>query len=114
MGQPVVHFDIGCRDHARAEAFYSRVFGWQMERAQAVSRIDTGGQGINGRLTPMSRKPYHYVMLYVQVDDVKNHLDKVIAQGGTIVIPPVDSPDGTFACITDPDGNPIGLWKPKS
>jgi predicted enzyme related to lactoylglutathione lyase len=113
MGQPVVHFDIGCRDRDRSEKFYSSLFGWQFERSGPASMIDTGGSGINGHITPMNRRPYKYVMVYVQVDDVQSYIGKVAALGGSVLVPPVDSPTGTFACITDPDGNPVGLWKPK-
>jgi hypothetical protein len=29
------------------------------------------------------------------------------------LVPPVEIPTGTFAWFADPEGNTIGLWKPK-
>jgi hypothetical protein len=28
MGRPVIHFEIGCRDAAKTEQFYSKLFDW--------------------------------------------------------------------------------------
>lgn len=33
MGQPVVHFEIGCRDVPGGQQFYAQLFGWQMQAA---------------------------------------------------------------------------------
>jgi hypothetical protein len=68
----------------------------------------------NKRVRPAAPgEPYHYTMFYVQVDDVQGYLNKAGALGGKTLVPPVDIPTGTFAWLTDPDGNTIGLWKPK-
>ena len=39
--------------------------------------------------------------------------DKAGKLGGKTLVPPVEIPTGTFAWFADPDGNTIGLWKPK-
>ena len=49
----------------------------------------------------------------MQVDGVQGYLDKAGTLGGKTLVPPVDIPTGTFAWLTDPNGNTIGLWKPK-
>jgi len=51
--------------------------------------------------------------VYVQVDDLPAYLKKAESLGGKTLVPPVEIPAGTFAWFTDPDGNAIGLWKPK-
>lgn len=33
---------------------------------------------------------------------------------GKTLVGPIDIPDGSFAWFADPDGNTIGLWKPKA
>ena len=49
MGQPVVHFEIGCRDRARTEQFFGELFGWRIQRNGPASAIDTASQqGIPG------------------------------------------------------------------
>lgn len=114
MGQPVVHFEIGCRDVEKTEEFYSKLFDWKMQRAGLAAMIDTGGGGgINGHMTSLGHEPHHYTIFYVQVDDVKAYLEKAHSLGGKTLVPPVEIPTGTFAWFADPEGNTIGLWKPK-
>jgi uncharacterized protein len=47
------------------------------------------------------------------VDDPQAYLKRAEALGGKTLVPPVEIPTGTFAWFADPDGNAIGLWKPK-
>jgi predicted enzyme related to lactoylglutathione lyase len=114
MSQPVVHFEIGCRDLIRTVAFFSDLFGWKMQPAGPATMIDTGsGSGIHGHITNLGHEPHQYTIFYVQVDDVQAYLEKAEALGGKTLVPPVEIPTGTFAWIADPGGNTIGLWKPK-
>lgn len=32
MGHPVVHFEIGCKDSAKTQDFYAKLFGWKLHR----------------------------------------------------------------------------------
>jgi len=114
MGQPVVHFEIGCRDIAKAADFFSRLFGWQTENMGPAAMINTGAvSGIQGHISSLGNEPYNHTTFYVQVDDVQGYLDKAAALGGKTLVPPVDIPTGTFAWFARPEGNTIGLWKPK-
>jgi len=109
---PVVHFEIGCRDQAKTEHFFSELFGWKIQRNGPASDIETGAtQGIQGHITSLGHEPQHYTMFYVEVDDIRACLDKATSLGGKIVVPPVKIPTGTFAWFSDPDGNTIGLLK---
>ena len=115
MAHPVVHFEIGCRDAAKTHAYYEKLFGWKMEPAgPAVMIAADGPAGIGGHITALGHEPHNYVTFYVQVDDVKAHLEKATALGGKMLVPPVNIPTGTFAWFADPEGNTIGLWKPKT
>jgi len=114
MAQPVVHFEIGCRDIGKTANFFSQLFGWNMQAAGPATMINTGADtGIQGHISSLGHEPFHYTMFYVQVDDVKAYLDKVAALGGKMLVPPVEIPTGTFAWFADPEGNTIGLWKAK-
>jgi uncharacterized protein len=114
MGQPVVHFEIGCRDSSRTADFFSRLFGWQTQAMGPATMINTGaGSGIQGHITTLGHEPHHYTIFYVEVDDVQGYLDKATAMGGRMLVPPVEIPTGTFAWFADLEGNTIGLWKPK-
>ncbi len=114
MGQPVVHFEIGCRDSGKTQKFFSDLFGWTTQQYGPAAMIATGDEGgINGHITALGHEPYHYVTIYVQVDDVQEYLDKAGKLGGKTLVPPTEVPGaGHFAWMTDPDGNVIGLWKP--
>jgi predicted enzyme related to lactoylglutathione lyase len=114
MGQPVVHFEIGCRDSAKTADFFSGLFGWNMQAMGPATMINTGADsGIQGHISALGHEPHHYTVFYVQVDDVQGYLDKAGTLGGKTLVPPVEIPTGTFAWFADPDGNTVGLWKPK-
>jgi predicted enzyme related to lactoylglutathione lyase len=112
-GAPVVHFEIGCRDRAKTERFFADLFGWQIQQSGPASNIDAAGpHGIAGHITALGHEPQHYTIFYVEVEDVKACLDKAVALGGKVVVPPVKIPTGTFAWFADLDGNTIGLLQP--
>lgn len=114
MGQPVVHFEIGCRDIGKTGDFFASLFGWQMQAMGPATMVDTGaGSGIQGHISALGHEPHNYTTFYVQVDDVQAYLDKSATLGGKTLVPPVDIPTGTFAWFADPEGNTIGLWKAK-
>ena len=114
MSQPVIHFEIGCRDQAKTVVFFSQLFGWKMQPAGMATMINTGASsGIHGHITALGHEPEHYTIFYVEVDDVQAYLDKAEGLGGKTLVPPVEIPTGTFAWFSDPEGNTIGLWKTK-
>jgi len=114
MSHPVVHFEIGCRDKARTEEFYAKLFAWKLQPMGPATMIDTGAGGIAGHITSLGHEPHNFTHFYVQVDDVQAALDKAAELGGKTVVPPVTIPTGSFAWFADPDGNTVGLFKPNS
>ncbi len=113
MPNPVVHFEIGCRESARTQKFFADLFGWKIEPMGPAVMISTGSdEGIAGHITALGHEPHHYVLIYVEVDDIQAHLDKAESLGGKTVVPPTEVPGmGHFAWLSDLDGNTIGLWK---
>jgi predicted enzyme related to lactoylglutathione lyase len=106
---PVVHFEIGCRDRAKTARFFTDLFGWQIQEGPAGT-IDTGASlGIQGHITALGHEPQHYTIFYVEVDNAQAYLDKAVSLGGKVVVPPVKIPTGIFAWMSDPEGNTIGL-----
>ncbi|HXT73763.1 MAG TPA: VOC family protein [Candidatus Angelobacter sp.] len=112
MGNPVVHFEIGCRDSAKTQSFYAKLFGWKFEQAGPAAMINTGG-AVTGHITALGHEPHHYTIFYVEVENVQRYLDNAQLLGGKTLVPPVDIPTGTFAWMQDPEGNTVGLWKKK-
>jgi len=96
MGQPVVHFEIGCTDRARTGKFFGELFGWHIQTNGPAATIDTANQrGIPGHITSLGHEPQHYTIFYVEVDDVQDCLDKAASLGGKTLVPPVKIPTGT-------------------
>ena len=114
MGRPVVHFEIGCSDSARTQKFYHDLFDWKIESQGAAATIEAEPGGISGHITALGHPPHQYTTFYVQVDDVAATLKHAESLGGSILVPAVQIPTGTFAWMKDPEGNTIGLWKPKT
>lgn len=114
MPNPVVHFEIGCKDRPKTAKFFTDLFGWNIQENGPASTIDAVKDGIEGHITALGHEPFHYTMFYVQVDDVQAYLDKAVALGGKVVVPVVKLPAFTFAWMSDIDGNTIGLVKPAS
>jgi predicted enzyme related to lactoylglutathione lyase len=114
LPNPVVHFEIGCRDSDKTQEFFSKLFGWTMKSMGPAAMISTGSdEGIVGHITALGHEPHHYVTIYVQVDDIEAHLAKAGKLGGKTLVPATEVPGmGHFAWFADPDGNHIGLWKP--
>jgi predicted enzyme related to lactoylglutathione lyase len=50
----------------------------------------------------------------VQVDDIVAYLAKAQTLGGKKLAGPIEIPSGTFAWMSDPEGNLIGMFKPKA
>ncbi|MFQ5739097.1 MAG: VOC family protein [Acidobacteriota bacterium] len=114
MGRPVVHFEIGCKDKAKMDSFYSKLFEWSIEDIGPASMISTGTDvGIEGHITALGHEPHHYVTFYVEVENLQAYLEKAHQLGGQTLVPPTEVPDsGYFAWLADPEGNTVGLWEP--
>ena len=82
MGNPVVHFEIGCRDSKKTQEFYSNLFDWKLEAMGPAVMINTG-EAVAGHITALGHEPHHYTIFYVQVDDVQACLDQAKARRHT-------------------------------
>src|SRR5690349_18742354 len=110
-GNPVVHFEIGCKDLKSITEFYSKLFGWTPTSIPMASLLQTNSiEGIQGHITSLGHEPHNYTIFYIQVKDIKESLMQIEAAGGKKMIGPVPLPDGKqFAWFKDPEGNMAGL-----
>jgi predicted enzyme related to lactoylglutathione lyase len=110
-GNPVVHFEVGCKDLEKTTAFYTGLFGWAPTPVPMASLLNTlSPEGIQGHITALGHEPHRYVTFYIQVDDIIDSLGRIEKAGGKKLIGPVPLPDNKqFAWFTDPEGNMIGL-----
>jgi predicted enzyme related to lactoylglutathione lyase len=112
--------DLSSADPTASRAFYSSLFGWDVEAnpdpqygGYALARI--GGQdvaGIGPRQSPEAPTAW---MLYLGTHDAEALATNVQACGGNIIAPPFDVADqGRMAVFQDPSGAFISAWQPKA
>lgn len=118
MPNPIVHFEISGRDDKRSQDFYCKLVDWKIQVDPDINHgiVDTGTRqngGIDGGIFQAPEGVTPSVTFYVQVDDLQKYLDKAVAMGARVTMPPTQiSPEiGWCAMFTDPDGNSIGLFK---
>jgi predicted enzyme related to lactoylglutathione lyase len=117
VGAPVAWFEIAGPDPRSLIDFYTELFEWSVgdsgDPGYALVDTGSGGDAIAGGIAA-SQSPDDRggVTIYMKVDDLQAHLDKVAKLGGSVVVPPTDLPGdfGRFALFTDPAGNTVGLW----
>jgi predicted enzyme related to lactoylglutathione lyase len=114
MPNPVVHFEVLGKDADALSRFYGDTFDWEMQSAMpSYSIVKTGAEGgIAGGVGAGPEGSSGHVTFYIEVEDLPAALEKVAANGGSTVQPPMEVPDGpTIALFADPEGHVIGLVK---
>ena len=112
----IIWFEIPADDPARAQKFYSSLFGWKINPFPGATdywHIDTGG----GDDTPdggmiVRKHETQPITNYVNVPSVTRGMAKVKKLGGTVCKPKTAVPQmGYFAICRDTEGNEFALWE---
>ncbi len=114
MPHPVTHFEIVGKDGKKLQSFYANLFGWKVNADNPMNYgiVDTQSGGIGGGIAEMPGPGYGRVTFYVETDDVQATLDTAVANGGKVIMPPMQIPgEGMMAQFADPEGNIVGLFK---
>jgi predicted enzyme related to lactoylglutathione lyase len=102
----ITYFEIAGPDAARLSGFYATVFGWRPQPHRFPNYFSVGpedGAGFRQEAQPER-------VFYIQVADLQVALDKVVAAGGKVLIPPTNVPGVVhFALFEDPQGNRTGI-----
>ncbi len=112
----IVWFEIAADNVKRAKTFYSRLFGWKMDRFPGNMEywhIDTGGPDASpdGGLMPRCH-PQQTITNYVRVESVDKAMAKVAKLGGKVCSPKMPVPGkGYFAMCLDTEQNTFALWE---
>lgn len=113
MGQPVTAWQIVTRQPEKVQAFYTELFGWEINANNAMGyrTVDTGSaHGIGGGIWPAPPEAHDFVQLFIEVDDVAATVKRGAALGGKVIVPPQTLPDGDeMAVLQDPAGITFGL-----
>lgn len=108
--RPVVHFELRAHDPDRIRTFYAELFAWDIDEGPAMNIAPGLGGPEPGPAGHIRRSEHTGVTLYIQVRDLHETMDRAVQLGGTIVLHPIDVPNGpTIAGIADPEGNPVTL-----
>jgi uncharacterized protein len=110
--------DLSTTDAEAARAFYSKLFGWNLEVSEdpqyggyATAKVgDRSVAGIGPKQEGDQSPPAW--SLYIGTEDVDGLARKVQEAGGNVVAPPFDVGDqGRMAVFTDPSGAYISGWQ---
>jgi predicted enzyme related to lactoylglutathione lyase len=114
----VVHFEIPADNPERVAGFYKKVLGWEIQKWEGPVDywlISTGKEtepGIHGGIARKKDRPASGILVTAQVDSVDECLKKIIAAGGSIVVPKRVIPGvGYQAHFRDSEGNVIGIME---
>jgi predicted enzyme related to lactoylglutathione lyase len=117
---PVIHFEMPAEDRKRMANFYTRAFGWQtkplgpeMGEYVVVTTTESDEKGprkpgtINGGFFQKTDdKPSQYPSVVIQVDDIKEHMNKIEEAGGKVLGEPWGIPRiGSYVSFLDSEGN---------
>ncbi len=119
----VVHFEVPYDDADRARAFYSEVFGWEIQHVPELeyNLVQTGPTEDTGMPTESGyidggmfqrQEDIGRPIITIDVDDVTKALVTIAEHGGAAVGEPQQVGDmGLAAYFTDSEGNLMGLWQ---
>jgi predicted enzyme related to lactoylglutathione lyase len=106
--------DLASPDHPASAAFYSGLFGWQVEPFEGMGMpymtVRTAdGHGNGGIRTPGPGEPPFW-LAYFGTDDIDASAAKVEELGGKKVAGPYDIGTGKIAVCADPQGAVFALY----
>ena len=109
----VTWFEIASRDVPRAAAFYSGLFGWQLQGDPSVYlAVPPADGGVAGGIMPAPTGVEPYALFGVEVGDVDQAYATAIELGAASVVGPTDNPGGVrSAYLRDPDGSLFAVYR---
>jgi predicted enzyme related to lactoylglutathione lyase len=111
--------DVATSDIDASIAFYSGLFGWEVERGGeefgGYSTFLKGGKRLAGLMPAMSPEQPIVWCCYVSTDDADKTTELVQSAGGSVIAPPMDVADlGRMAVYLDSHGAAFGVWQPRA
>jgi uncharacterized protein len=108
--------DLAADDFDRAVAFYSELFGWEIERGgeefAGYSSARKDGRSVAGIMPKMAPEAPSVWTTYLASRDAEATMAKVIANGGQTMAPAMDVGTlGRMAIGVDAGGAVFGVWQ---
>ena len=113
---PVVHLELQTGNLSRACAFYTRLFGWRVEKIDVGRRSYFGlelGNGIGGGVVECDTERSLWLP-YVEIPDVAEATELAGVLGASVLLEPREGPAGWRSVVRAPAGAEIALWQPKA
>jgi uncharacterized protein len=110
----IYHWEITGPDAGALQRFYGDLFDWTInaDNPWQYGMVENGGEGaVSGGIGP-AMEGGSRVSIYLKVDDLQKYLDKAVALGGEVVMPPMEVAGVHLALFKDPAGNVTGLMLP--
>jgi uncharacterized protein len=118
MTYSLTHLEIYGDKPADLAAFYQRIFGWQIEKLEAVDywRITISSDQLNtlnsGGITYRAIHGLNGWLLYVQVPALDETVELILSLGGAVVRPKTAVPKAAWVTVVaDPAKNIFGVWQ---
>jgi predicted enzyme related to lactoylglutathione lyase len=118
MANPFVHVELHTRDLGKAKAFYSGLFGWELQDwpmpdGGGTYTMINVGEGTGGGMMAQERPDaMPYWLSYVGVDDVRAKTAQAKTLGATVLQDVIAVGDfGLMSVIRDPAGATIAMWQ---
>jgi predicted enzyme related to lactoylglutathione lyase len=116
MPNPVTFFEVVGRDGAALRRFYGELFGWSISEPAAdmdYGMISSDDAGIEGGIGATPDGGPGHTTVYVDTVDPQATLDRARSLGASALLQPTELPGGgVIALLADPEGHPVGLYKP--
>jgi predicted enzyme related to lactoylglutathione lyase len=123
---PVIHFEMPAENRKRMISFYMNVFGWQCEQlgpemgefvlvttTESENNMPKNPGTINGGFYQKTGDVAQNTTVTIQVDNIKEHMKKVVAAGGKLSGEPMEIPNvGWFVSFFDTEGNRVNMLQP--
>jgi predicted enzyme related to lactoylglutathione lyase len=117
MSNPVIRWQIISPEPDKAAAFYQKLFGWKVSKANAMGyrelKTETKSAApVDGGIWPSPPGQNSFVQLFIEVPDVDSCIEKATGLGAQIIVPKSELPDGdTMAVLLDPAGLSFGICR---
>jgi hypothetical protein len=119
MANPFVHIELHTGDIAKAKAFYSGLFDWNLQDLPmpggggSYTMINVG-EGTGGGMMADPGVPPNW-MAYIGVADVVASTAKAKSLGATVLQDVMEVGEyGRMSVLTDPTGATFALWEAKN
>ena len=109
----ICYIEIPAADIQVSVDFYKKTFGWNIREHGngSMSFDDTVGQVSGIWVKDRTPNDGNSIVIHIMVNDIRDSLEKVVANGGKVKQAPANNGAEKVALILDPAGNVFGIYE---